>query len=352
MTQAFRQMPRRVGSRPSGFRSVSDTFQESQAIQSLLAQASQLHHHIQQLPESSAARGLLQKKLAGFHDQLHQLRSAARALALGEYTQGAQSQPIQASIARTFFQKLYAEKHPLPRHLRDLYQAAVPQHSMVDFHRALQPLYEVLIAQEQGAWKGFWKIYLPVVAAIPAPLTQAPSIQAPPTQAPEADDFEVLTFKTPSRPLAPRPHIPSPIQAQKGLQVSFDMGSGKSTVRNAMGISLNQPKKSYGEYLQAGFQAIDQAVASGFEERYRLEHGVMAFLEAMSLDKSRHEAYFGLGYLYALVQDANHALYFLEVAYKISQDPAIAQFRAQVQSQLGLSNVELLPLALSSRVSA
>lgn len=77
-------------------------------------------------------------------------------------------------------------------------------------------------------------------------------------------------------------------------------------------------------------------MASNFEERYRLEHGVTAFLEAMSLDKSRHEAYFGLGYLYALVQDANHALYFLDVAYKISGDPAVAQLQQQVRIQLGL----------------
>ena len=335
MTQAFRQMPRRVGSRPGGFRSLKDAPQESPAIQSVLRQSSQLHHHIQQLPEASAARGPLQKKLAGLHDQLHQLRSEARAQALSEHTEKPHPEVL---AARAFFQKLYAEKHPLPRALRLLYQAAVPQQDMADFHRALQPLYEALIDREQGAWQGFWQLWLPVAAAVPLPRSATAPAATPsePGPADPEDDFEVLTFATPPRPVGPRPPVRSPIQAQDGLQVSFDFGAGKSTVRNAMGIALNQPKKSYGEYLKDGFEAIDRAVASGFEERYRLEHGVMAFLEAMSLDKSRHEAYFGLGYLYALVQDANHALYFLEVAYKISKDPAIAQLQQQVRAQLGI----------------
>jgi hypothetical protein len=344
MTQAFRQMPRRVGSRPGGFRSVNDAPQESPAIQGLLRQASQLHHHIQQLPASSAARGPLQKKLTTLHDQLHQLRSEARA---HELTLKTQTPHDEAALARAFFQALYAEKHPLPRHLRMFYQAAVSQQAMLDFHQALQPLYEALILREQGAWQGFWQIWLPAVGAIAEPLVELPSELSPEsepdieTDSESDDDFEVLTFATPTRPLGPRPGIGttlrSPLQGKEGLQVSFDLKAGQSTVRNAMGISLNQPKKNYGEYLRDGFYAIDRAVASGFEERYRLEHGIVAFLEAMSLDKSRHEAYFGLGYLYALVQDANHALYFLDVACKISKDPAIVQLRQQVRAQLVLN---------------
>lgn len=335
MTQAFRQMPRRVGSRPGVFRKVDDSFQESPAIQSLLRQASQLDHHIQQLPASSAARGILQKKLASLHDQLHHLRSEARALALTAHTQSTQSTPrTQAppapTLPRPFFQHLYTEKHPLPRPLRSLYQAAVPQQVLADFHQALQPLYEALISQEQQAWKGFWMCWLPGVSVA----QDAEGVSD--GQGDSGDGFEVLTFKAPPRPLGPRPRpaLYAPVQAEAGLQVSFDLSAGKSTVRNAMGIAINQVKKSYSAYLKDGFQAIDKAVASGFEERYHLEHGVMAFLEAMSLDKSRHEAYFGLGYLYALVQDANHALYFLGVAYQISQDPAIAQLKTQVKAQL------------------
>lgn len=120
------------------------------------------------------------------------------------------------------------------------------------------------------------------------------------------------------------------------LQISFDFSAGKSVVRNQMGITLNQPKKSYEVYLEEGFQAIDQTVASHFENLQPLYQAVEQFLEAISQDKSRYEAYFGLGYLYSLVRDLNHALYFLDIAWKISGDQAIWEMMDKVRNNADL----------------
>lgn len=128
------------------------------------------------------------------------------------------------------------------------------------------------------------------------------------------NDFEVIQFKE-----------------QGTLELSFDMSAKRSVVRNQMGITLNQPKKSYQEYLEIGFAAIDQTVNSHFENRDPLYQAVESFLEAVSQDRSRYEAYFGLGYLYSLVKDINHALYFLDIAWKISGDSTILEMMERVK---------------------
>lgn len=134
------------------------------------------------------------------------------------------------------------------------------------------------------------------------------------TGARAADDFEVLSFEN-----------------QGPLELRFDTANRRPVVRNQMGITLNAPKQSYQAYLETGFAAIDTTVASQFQQREPLYAAVEAFLEAVSLDRSRYEAYFGLGYLYSLVKDVNHALYFLDLAFRISGDPAIAEMIEKVK---------------------
>ncbi len=344
MAQAFRQLPRRVGSRPGQLRRAGEAFQESLQIQQgaraaarVQQQLKQIQARIQKMPatvERQRLQGTLQslkQQLSTHHNNLHQWRSEARAESLQTHTTRPHPEEKAASL---YFHKLYTEHHPLPRALREKYVAATPQQqNFKAFHKALEPLYVELILTEQNAWQGFWTLWDPPA---PVPNTGAYPDTEPETEPETDDDFEVISFgEIPTIPRQKKRPAFAP-STDENLQVSFDFSRGKSTVRNAMGITLNQPKKTYPEYLQLGFQAMDQAVASAFEDRHLLEDAITHFLEAMSLDKSRHEAYFGLGYLYALVQDANHAMYFLDVAYKISGDPAIEALQNQVRSQLKL----------------
>ena len=120
------------------------------------------------------------------------------------------------------------------------------------------------------------------------------------------------------------------------LEVKFDFGSKKSVVHNQLGISVNQEKKSYQAYLDEGFQCIDLVVDSEFKNMAPFQQAIEAFLEAISQNKEKHEAYFGLGYLYSLVRDVNHSLYFLDIAYKISSSPSIKEFMLKVKSSYGV----------------
>ena len=104
-----------------------------------------------------------------------------------------------------------------------------------------------------------------------------------------------------------------------------------------MGIVVNQQKKSYQEYLTQGFACIDHSAASNFQNNEPLKEAIHCFLEAISLDKQRHEAFFGLGYLYALVRDVDHALYFLDIAQKISGHPGIQALIMRVKSSAGVT---------------
>ena len=322
MTQGFRQMPRRMASRPGQLRNITQTVSETPEIQQVLRQIQTLVYQMQQLPGTSAALPTLHKRRAEFDERLYQLRSEARTRQLKTHTD---VPPVSPRAARDFFHGLYTQKHPLPPPLVTVYPEPAPE-EILAFHRSLSPLFEKLVPAEQGACRHFWQPWLPAERSpVSAEVFREVQPEASPETAPS--DFQVLKL---ARPV-------SPVSSQPGLQVSFDVQGGRSIVRNAMGISLNQPKKTYQAYLGAGFRSIDLAVASGFKERYHLEHGILAFLEALSLDKSRHEAYFGLGYLYALVQERNHALYFLDLAYRISQDAAIAQLQAKVRQSFGVS---------------
>jgi hypothetical protein len=141
------------------------------------------------------------------------------------------------------------------------------------------------------------------------------------------------------QPIAPAedPALKRALDNEEDLEVRFDFKARRMTVQNQMGISLNQPKQTYQEYLDQGFACIDRVVASEFRDMSPFQSAIESFLEAVSLHKDKHEAYFGLGYLYSLVRDVNHALYFLDIAYKISGNPAIAEFMHKVKSSYGVA---------------
>lgn len=127
------------------------------------------------------------------------------------------------------------------------------------------------------------------------------------------------------------------LQNEEDIEIRFDLKARRMNVQNQMGISLNQPKQTYQEYLDQGFACIDRVVASEFRDMSPFQSAIESFLEAVSLHKDKHEAYFGLGYLYSLVRDVNHALYFLDIAYKISGNSAIAEFMHKVKSSYGVA---------------
>jgi len=176
---------------------------------------------------------------------------------------------------------------------------------------------------------------------------EIPAKPVPETAEPEAapeESFEILSFELPeTTESVPQENeaeaqISSARKDGAELEVRFDMGAGRSLIRNKMGIVLNQHKKSYQEYLDLGFSCIDLVVESNFTQTTPLQEAVSHFLEAISLNKERHEAYFGLGYLYSLVRDINHALYFLDIAWKISHNPSIQAFITKVRDSYGVAS--------------
>lgn len=116
------------------------------------------------------------------------------------------------------------------------------------------------------------------------------------------------------------------------LTVQFDLERRQSVVRNQLGVEVTEQKMPYESYLSRAFEAIDQVTASQFSQLEPLKQAIEDFLEAISLQKERYEAYFGLGYLYALVREPNNALYFLQIAEQISQHPMISQLIAEVKN--------------------
>ncbi|MBT9544207.1 MAG: hypothetical protein IV090_02325 [Candidatus Sericytochromatia bacterium] len=200
----------------------------------------------------------------------------------------------------------------------------------------------VVMPQEQNYWQESLSLLLPLLPALEAvePIV-VPSETSTQVSPPVADGFQVIAFELPpSRNDRSEETVDQVSSAQKSgaeLEVRFDMGAGKSLVRNSMGIVLNQEKKTYQEYLDLGFACIDKVVDSGFVNTSPLQQAIEVFLEAVSLHKERHEAYFGLGYLYSLVRDLNHSLYFLNLAWKISRNPSIEAFMKKVKESYGLT---------------
>jgi hypothetical protein len=212
--------------------------------------------------------------------------------------------------------------------------------SIDDWHLSeiLQEQSQGVLAAEQLKWAdfiNFFKSYLPKVNENALPETAAQEVAV-------NGDFQFLTLDFPksSQPDAPLESSSLLRETQASgaeLEVRFDMGSGRSLVKNSMGIVLNQEKKSYQEYLDLGFSFIDRVVDSEFANTKPLQEAIAVFLEAISLNKERHEAYFGLGYLYSLVRDLNHSLYFLNLSWRISKDIAIENFIKKVKDSYGVA---------------
>lgn len=206
------------------------------------------------------------------------------------------------------------------------------QQISLDLPEALRTASTAILPQELQLWQ---QLVERLQSFLPPP--------APVPQEPEA--FELISFADNTSTFPQVVNLDQEeetrirvAQAQGSeLEIRFDMRAGRSLVRNSMGIVLNQHKKTYQEYLDQGFVCIDRVVESGFVNTAPLQQAIEVFLEAISLNKERHEAYFGLGYLYSLVRDLNHSLYFLELAWKISQNPAIQTFMQRVKESYGVS---------------
>ncbi len=231
---------------------------------------------------------------------------------------------------------------PLYEAFRKLAQGLAPAPSDWTLPEELTEATPVVMPQEQGYWQESLSLLLPLLPALEAmePII-APSESSTQVSPSVEAGFQVISFELPPSHEAPSDQPMDQVSsAQKSgaeLEVRFDMGAGRSLVRNSMGIVLNQEKKSYQEYLDLGFACIDKVVDSGFVNTSPLQQAIEVFLEAVSLNKERHEAYFGLGYLYSLVRDLNHSLYFLNLAWKISRNPAIEAFMQKVKESYGLA---------------
>ncbi|HEY9844153.1 MAG TPA: hypothetical protein V6D23_27030 [Candidatus Obscuribacterales bacterium] len=344
MTQSFRSPPRQIGFKPATPRLTPSPVGSSGTAAKIRQQALQLQQlqsklriqeeRLTQLKIPSSRQSLeaqlqqLRKEVHTQQQSLQQLRGLERIEMLKPHidAQGEPAellrrqlaeieaiyrvhQPLPASLLPTLDGLLQALRALLDQQLKGLRSSAAEGERVRTRLAALgRELWETEY-QQLVRWWDAWQPQL--VEAAPESVT----FESVKPAEPAADDFQILTF-----------------QEQGPLELSFDVSNRKSVVRNQMGITLNQPKKNYQEYLEAGFSAIDQTVGSRFEDRQPLYGAVESFLEAISLDRSRYEAYFGLGYLYSLVKDLNHALYFLDLAFRISGDPAIQEMMDRVRS--------------------
>lgn len=236
-------------------------------------------------------------------------------------------------------QRFLAWQRPLYEAFKRLSQGQTPPPTDWALPEELSEATPAVMSQEQVYWQESLQLLLPLL-----PAQASEDLYEEPPPAPEnvsSEGFEVISFEipgaSPSADTAPVDQVSSAQKSGAELEVRFDMGSGRSLVRNSMGIVLNQEKKSYQEYLDLGFACIDKVVESGFVNTSPLQQAIEVFLEAISLHKERHEAYFGLGYLYSLVRDLNHSLYFLNLAWRISRNPSIEAFMKKVKESYGVA---------------
>lgn len=351
MSQSFRQPPRQIGFKPQAQRLSSAPpsgqatspaeaaiARQTQQVQQLQAQVRQHEERLAQTL-SPPARSVLGQKLQELKQNLQQqqrslreLRGQARIQRLQPICKAAETaetdwpEVLRQQVAE--IEAIYRVHQPLPpagqqelgawlgpvQGLIALQQqgANLPAARLHEAGAAFAVLVAKLWPPEAAVLQGLWQSWQRWLQSLCA-ATAAP--------APTAADFELVSFD----------------KDDGELEISFDFAQRKSVVRNQLGIALNQPKKSYQEYLDQGFDCIDQTVASRFQNKAPLYQAIELFLEAISLDKSRYEAYFGLGYLYSLVQDLDHALYFLEVAWKISGQSSIQALIQQLQPEDALA---------------
>lgn len=365
MSQTFRTPPRQIGFKPAAAAAPRLTQVQASAgteakIRQQLMQLQQLQSKLKlqeerltQLKVPSARQMLeaqiqqLRKEMGVLQQTLMHLRGELRVNLLKALPapDGDPAEALRRQLAE--FEAIYRIHQPIPQRLVPAFAAVLSAlRAILDkqlkgasaeaaeadaFESSLSSFGRELWPPEAQQLRSWWEKWRPQLIAgspepaqaeaatisfgVPTKLAQDAEPRSPQAAAEADDDFTPLKFDN-----------------QGPLELSFDLGSRKSVVRNQMGITLNQPKKNYQEYLEDGFSAIDETVASRFENRQPLYGAVESFLEAISLDRSRYEAYFGLGYLYSLVKDVNHAIYFLDLAWRISGDPAIEEMMGRVKS--------------------
>lgn len=220
------------------------------------------------------------------------------------------------------------------------------------FHSWSETIAEIL-RNLNGTTQLSFSFHLPEVCSLPAPavspqeqqywLQLIQTLQQSSPHSENTEPFQLIDLsEAETAPIQSTTHLMQEEEKHRSpqdftLQVHFDPAHQRVLLRNRMGMTLNPHKKTYQEYLDQGLTCIDQAVKSGFANTTPLQQAMDCFLEAISLNKKRYEAYFGLGYLYSLVRNLNHALYFLELAWKISHNPAIWAFIQQVKKSYGVS---------------
>lgn len=332
MSQTFRTPPRQIGFKPNTVRlnpaqatSVSDgkIRQLSLQLQQLQSKLRIQEERLGQLKIPATRQVVetqiqqLRKDITGQQKEINSLRGEVRQQLLKDLSR--EAEPFE------LLEAVYRVKQPLfPRQLNlfETWLAAAKTlpdqpdpETLQAATRALDAFTQLLIPAESEKLYHWWQSLQPKSDQA---LSQAATVSFAdigPAEPEPLPDFAPISF-----------------EQDGALEISFDLQSRKPVVRNQMGITLNQQKKTYQEYLEDGFTAIDLTVASRFSNRDPLYGAVESFLEAVSLDRSRYEAYFGLGYLYSLVKDLNHALYFLDLAWQISGDAAIQEMMGRVRS--------------------
>lgn len=74
------------------------------------------------------------------------------------------------------------------------------------------------------------------------------------------------------------------------------------------------------ECLQEGYQVISEAAEGKYRDKKLLQQALDCFLKAIDLEQENYRGYFGLGYLYSVLNQRQRALYFLELALELSDD--------------------------------
>lgn len=115
------------------------------------------------------------------------------------------------------------------------------------------------------------------------------------------------------------------------FQVSFDMASGKTLVKDQLGVAVNQERKPYANLLAEGKDLLDKGLLGNTPRLPFLQEAIKVLSTAISLEARRFEAYFFLGYLFAQIEDWTRAIKLLEMAENLSQREDITLFLKEVQ---------------------
>lgn len=353
MPQAYRTPPRQMGFKPSVRRLVASNPARTPAsetdlsertyttqLQQLYTRKENLSLQLDQVQSQVLIHRLqaqiqpLQLEIQTIEQALSALRMSVRMEALSKLADPtAEEHALQSQFAS--LAQIYQRQAPLLKQQRPVLEAWLSavdsvlvacqhQHLPAELLAVSEAQFQVLLlellALEQDLLQTTWLKYLTIwrrfVVTEPIPLDS--NLAGLSANASEPDGLASFSF-------AQEPEL------------RFDFAARNALLNTQSAVSLNAPQKSYADYVELGFAAIDQSLATAFQDRDALSQAVSYFLVAIDLDQAAYEAYFGLGYLYALVQDLNHALYFLGLAHQISSDPGIAQLICELKQTAGLS---------------